>query len=84
MEAAGIEPASNFDLTTATTCDCVNCEQCGAAPALHSRRSNWLDLASIDADLLSVVLAWEELSDPIQKGICALVRSAVSACRSET
>jgi hypothetical protein len=25
---------------------------CGAARALHSGRPNWLDLASIDADLL--------------------------------
>jgi hypothetical protein len=33
--------------------------------------------------LLSVVLAWEKISQPIRKGILALVDSAVSAGRGE-
>ena len=73
----GIEPAICFDGTNEAVCDCVNCAQCRAARALHSGNSNWLDLASIDADLLSVVLAWGKLSEPVRKGICALVHSAV-------
>jgi hypothetical protein len=43
-----------------------------AATALHFGRSNWLDLSSVDADLLSVVLAWEKISHPIRKAIAAL------------
>jgi len=42
-------------------CHCVNCEQCRAAPALHFGRPNWLELSSVDADLLGVVLAWEKI-----------------------
>ena len=72
MEAAGIEPAGDFDLTTEVVCDCVNCQEGRAAPALHSGRSAWLDLSSIDADLLSVVLAWEKISGPIRKAIVSL------------
>ncbi len=74
--AAGIEPAGNFDGTTETICDCVNCEQCRSAPALHSGRPNWLDLSSIDSDLQSVVLAWEQISGPIRKAIVGLVEAS--------
>jgi hypothetical protein len=72
VEAAGIEPACDFDGKNERVCDCVNCEKCRAARALHSGRSNWLDLSSIDADLQSVVLGWEEISHPIRKAIVAL------------
>ncbi len=45
--------------------------------ALHLWHSNRLHLtSSVDADLLTVVLAWERISDPIRKGICALVQQA--------
>ena len=50
-----------------------------AALALHSGDSNWLDLSSIDGELLSVVLGQEKFSEPIRKGIKAPVDSAVSA-----
>ena len=71
--ASGIEPAGDFALTAETVCDCVNCELGRAAPALHSGRSAWLDLSSIDADLLSVVFAWEKISGPIRTAIVSLL-----------
>ncbi len=74
--AAGIEPASDFDGTAETPCDCVKCKDARAAQALHLGRSNWLDLSSIDADLLTVVLAWEKISEPIRKAIVSLVESS--------
>lgn len=76
--APGIEPATDFAVTTETLSDCCNCGICGAAQALHSERLNWLNVASIDADLLSVVLAWEGLPSPIQNAIKALVKSCPS------
>lgn len=49
---------------------------CGAAPALHSDVTKRLAMASVDADLLSVVLAWEKIADPIRKAIVTLVESS--------
>src|SRR5690242_12207468 len=46
-------PAGDSDGIIKLPWACGNCEQCRAAPALHLGRSNWLDLASIDADLLN-------------------------------
>ena len=76
MEAAGIEPASDFDENAEVVCDCGNCEQCRAALALYSERPTWLNLSSVDADLLSVVLAWEKISPPIRMAILGLVESS--------
>jgi hypothetical protein len=44
----------------------------GAARALHFPRSGWLGLASIDPNLLTVVLAWEKISEPIRRAIVGL------------
>lgn len=74
-KVAGIEPACDFDGKNERICDCVNCETCRAALALHSGGSNRLDLSSIDADLLSVVLAWQKISTPIRNAILGLARS---------
>ena len=75
MEAAGIEPTCEIDGTTEAICDCVNCEKCRAAPALHSGGFKSLPVSSVDADLLSIVLAWEKISGPIRKAILSLVES---------
>jgi hypothetical protein len=72
----GIEPACESDGTNGGACDSVNREKGRGAPAPHFVRSNWLDLSSVDADLLSVVLAWEKISGPIRKAIIALVESS--------
>ena len=89
MEAAGIEPASCFDTQPETAGPILRLQStmnlvCRAAWArMYSGRSNWLDLSSIDADLLSVVLAWEKISGPVRKRICALVHAAVPTQRDE-
>jgi hypothetical protein len=68
----GLEPSAEFYRTDDAASSSVIREACGAARALHSGRPNWLDLASIDTDLLSVVLAWERISEPIRKAILSL------------
>src|SRR5262249_52516222 len=72
MEAAGIEPARDLDGIINPSCACGKCEEWPARTALHSPPAGWLDLASLDADLLSVVLAWERMSEPIRKAIVTL------------
>ncbi len=75
-EAAGLEPTAGFYSTDDDVSTSVICPECGAARALHSGRSNWLDLSSVDADLLSVVLVWEKISGPIRKAIVSLMESS--------
>lgn len=72
MEAAGIEPAGDSDGIIKPACSCGNCEECRAASALHFACANSLDLSSIDTDLLTVVLAWAGISEPIRKAIVGL------------
>lgn len=76
MGLLGLEPTPDFYPTDNPISTSVICPECGAARALHSGRPNWLDLASVDADLLSVVVAWENMSAAIRKAILALVQSA--------
>jgi hypothetical protein len=75
VEAAGIEPAHEIDANDEKVSDCVTRVEPRAAPALHSGRPDWLELSSLDADLQSVVLAWEKISEPIRNCIVALVYS---------
>jgi hypothetical protein len=75
MEAAGIEPAADFDLSGKLDCGCVICEECRAAMALHPQGLDWLDLAQNDADLQSVIGAWNGLAEPIRRAIRALLGS---------
>jgi len=74
----GLEPTIGFYATDGAASTSVICPECGAARALHIPRSGWLDLSSIDPDLLSVVLGWEEISKPIRDAILTLIRSAGS------
>ncbi len=68
-EPVGFIPLGDCDTTTELICDCVKCDACRAARALQTGDINCRLLASVDADLLSVVLAWENLwTDP--KGHC--------------
>jgi hypothetical protein len=83
MGPLGLEPTAEFYRTDDGASTSAICPECGAALALQSGRSNWLDLSSIDAGLLSVVLAWEKISDPIRKELCALVDAAVPTQRDE-
>jgi hypothetical protein len=75
MEAAGIEPAVDFDASGKLDCGCVICEECRAAMALHSDGTDWLDLAMADADLQSVNREWSVLTAPLKAAIRALIRS---------
>jgi hypothetical protein len=72
----GLEPTDEYDRTEDTTMTSVICQNCRAARALHSGHTHWLDLSSIDADLLSVVLGWEKISEPIRKAVIALMESS--------
>jgi hypothetical protein len=72
----GLEPTAEFHPKDDTTSGCVSCQECRAARALHFGRSNWLDLSSVDADLLSVVLGWGKIPEPIRKAIVALVEAS--------
>src|SRR5579863_5639694 len=78
MEAAGIEPAVDFDSSGKLDCGCVICEECRAAMALHSDGTDWLDLALADADLQSVIRAWRVVAAPIKAAIRALIGSQVN------
>jgi hypothetical protein len=73
MEAAGIEPASDFDTTGQLPCGCVVCEECRAANALHCESSNCLSLASTDPNLQRVIAAWDTLSKAAKAAILALL-----------
>jgi hypothetical protein len=75
VEAAGIEPAVDFDPSVKLVCGCVICEECLAAMALHSDGTNWLELALTDADLESVIRAWKGLAEPIRRAVRALLGS---------
>jgi hypothetical protein len=75
MGPLGLEPTADSYPTEKAPCTSVICPECGAARALHSGRSNWLDLSSIDTELLSVVLAWEKISEPNRKAILRLASS---------
>jgi len=50
VEAAGIEPASEIDITTSTAIVCKNQSASRAANALHGGDPNCLSLASVAAD----------------------------------
>jgi len=81
MEAAGIEPASDFDATGKLPCGCVFCEECRAANALQSKRSTWLNMASLDADLHRVIASWPALPGPIRAAMMALVATVPPSSR---
>ncbi len=83
MGPLGLEPTQRIDTSNGQLANCVNDEEARAAPALHFRRLDWLELSSIDADLLSVVLAWEKIRGSVRKEICALVQEAI-LCKSSS
>jgi hypothetical protein len=75
MEAAGIEPASDFDVSADADCTCDFCQGWRAAMALQNEGSNCLDLAQLDADLQQVISAWDRLPQAIRKAVTALVNT---------
>lgn len=78
MEAAGIEPAAEFDATTNGVCDCESCQRCRAANALHSECIKSHVLASLDADLQRVIEAWDGIDDTTRRVIVECAREGNS------
>jgi hypothetical protein len=75
VEAAGIEPAGEIDVTTSIASACENQQTPGAANALHLNNSNWLDLSSIDVTLLIIINEWDALPVNMRQAIQKLVES---------
>jgi hypothetical protein len=75
MEAAGIEPGSDFDATENGVCNCENCEQCRAAYALHEECFKSRFLATLDVELLRVLVEWGSLAAYVRGAIIALLAS---------
>lgn len=75
LEAGGIEPPLDSDATNNQPCGCEFCTDPCAANALHSCGSNCQFMATIDADLQSVIAAWERLPEAIRRAITGLVHS---------
>lgn len=75
MEDGGFEPTLNNNATKLCACSCELCNDPCAANALHLCGSNCQFVATIDADLQSVIAAWNRLPKPIRNAIVALVHS---------
>ncbi len=56
LEAAGIEPSGDFDVSRDGPCDCENCQQCRAAYVMHRERFKSHFLASLDCDLQQLMM----------------------------
>jgi len=82
MEAAGIEPASADNATGSTPSGYENQQTTRAALALQIGDSNCLSLASIDADLRELVLAWSAIPKNVRQAIVVLIRSTTATSRS--
>jgi len=75
MEAAGIEPASCCESSADCGCGCGKCDHPAAAPALRPGGLNCHFLASLDANLQSIIAAWDELPRAIRRAMLALIGS---------
>jgi hypothetical protein len=64
--ATGFEPANDFERNDSAPCSCADCEMCSAAHALQFGGFRWLEVASRDAELHSVILAWEQLPEEFE------------------
>jgi hypothetical protein len=71
MEAAGIEPSTDFDATRNSICDCENCQQCRAANALHFECFKSQFLASLDINLQRLIECWEHLDTATHRTIAS-------------
>jgi hypothetical protein len=75
VEAAGIEPVSADDAADSAISGCDNQAESCAALALQLSDFNCLSLASIDANLREVVLAWSALPVTVRQAILVLARN---------
>jgi hypothetical protein len=70
---AGLEPANEIDATDNCICTCEFCERCRAAVALHSECFKRQFLASLDAELQSIIAAWAGLPIGLRRALLALI-----------
>jgi len=73
MEAAGIEPASDFDATDSTASACENQQTPCAANALHDCGMGCPCLTLLDAELHKVIVTWAQLPTNIKRAIVTLI-----------
>ncbi len=84
MEAAGIEPVSDFDVSENATSTCENCDDPCAARALHFSGTSGQSLSLDDttghcicaAELELVAHTWPQLPDYVRASILLLVKAA--------
>jgi hypothetical protein len=72
-KAAGIEPASCTNLAESPCNLCENCQHARAARALHSGGPDWHFMSSLDANLQSVIAAWDGLPAAVRMAIRTLL-----------
>ena len=73
MEAAGIEPGDDIAANDYTAATCVTCPACGAALALQQPVTGLQPPAPPDADLQTVITAWDALPAHLRAAIVAIV-----------
>jgi hypothetical protein len=71
----GLEPATNSEVNDNGCCIYVNCQEGCAANALHPEFLKCLEVALIDADLLTVIGAWKGLPEEIRKTVMLLAKA---------
>jgi hypothetical protein len=88
VEAAGIEPTSDFAVSEDATSICENCGEACAARALHSSGTSGQSLSPDDAawhceraaelerQIASVVQVWPHLPQYVRAAILLLVQAA--------
>lgn len=74
VEAGGIEPARENDVSDCVKVTCEFCEQRRAARALHSGVSDSQHMASLDADLQIVTSNWYRLPQAVRNAILGLAQ----------
>jgi hypothetical protein len=75
VEDRGLEPLGDFDAKRNSASTSIDHQEGAAARALHSGGPNCHCLSSLDADLQSVIAAWDGLAAPIRNAMIALIGS---------
>lgn len=73
VEAAGIEPSGDIGASADLPCDCVNCQECCAAYALHGGCFESRFLARHDADVQRVMAAWARTPATVRAAVATLL-----------
>ena len=88
MEAAGIEPASDFDASAIVSSGCENAGEAGAARALHSSVTSEQSLSpdgsagrcecadKLEGQIESVAQVWPNRPQYVREAILLLVQAA--------